>query len=279
MTQPPNRTFPITESPRRVKLTLGYRGTHFAGWARQPGPQTKGRATVQGVLERALASLLGAPTPVTAAGRTDAGVHAERQVVSFDTARAIPAAGIARALPRYLPDDVWVVAAEDVPPTFDARRSALRRWYRYHLWTHAEPMPGLWRGRCLAHPEPLDLAAMRAASVQLLGRIDAAALVTHWGRDARPERSTWRTISMAEWIEPTGPDLPLVFEIAANAFLRQMVRNIVGSLLKVGEGAWSVDDFGRAIATGDRRRTAPPAPAHGLTLWTIEYPPSADASA
>jgi tRNA pseudouridine38-40 synthase len=263
---------------RRIKLTLGYRGTRFAGWARQADGGTAGRPTIQGEVERALATVLGVPIPITAAGRTDAGVHAERQVVSFDITGALPASALVRLLPRHLPDDVWVVEATDAPSSFDARRSAWRRWYRYFLWCQPTPLPGIWRGRCLEHPEPLDIPAMRQAASHLVGRIDAAALVTGWGRDGRPGRSTWRTIERADFYESACPDTPFYFEIGADAFLKQMVRTIMGGLLWVGRGHWSAADFADALASGDRRRSGPTAPAHGLTLWTIEYPHSAEAS-
>ncbi len=262
-------TLPIQQPLRRLRLTLGYRGTRFAGWARQPPARTGGRPTVQAMLEDALASVLGHPVRVTAAGRTDAGVHAEAQVVSFDTASTIPADGLARVLASRLPEDLWVVAVSDAASTFDARRSACRRWYRYAIWRATAPPAG-WRGQCLVHPEPLDLAAMRRAARWLVGRRDVRALVGGWGRNARPGRSTVRTVYAADWIEYGEAPL-LTFEVCADAFLRQMVRTMVGSLLWVGEGRWTPDELAAALSSADRRAAGPTAPAVGLTLWKIEY--------
>ncbi|HTD76278.1 MAG TPA: tRNA pseudouridine synthase A, partial [Chloroflexota bacterium] len=165
-----------------MRLTLGYRGTRYAGWSRTPG-----QPTVQATLEAALASAVGHPVRSTAAGRTDAGVHADGQVVSFETTSPIPCDGLRRVAQQRLPDDIWIVDASQVAPDFDARRSAVRRWYRYAIWRSGVPTAA-WQGRCLEEPQALDLDAMRAGARALLGRRDFASLVT------RPstERSTLR---------------------------------------------------------------------------------------
>lgn len=245
---------------RRFRVTLGYYGTRYAGWAVQKGEHL----TVQGSVESALHTLLGHPTRVAAAGRTDAGVHADGQVISFDTSSTISAHGLARVLPSRLPSDIWVVDAADAGPTFDARRSARRRWYRYAIWRHASP-PAAWQGRCLVDAQPLDVSAMRVGAQALLGRHDFASLLT------RPavQTSTERTVFAADWLSVT-PAL-LIFEICADAFLKQMVRTIVGSLLWVGQGRWQPAHFANALAEGDRRAAGPTAPAAGLSLHRIEY--------
>jgi tRNA pseudouridine38-40 synthase len=243
-----------------MRLTLGYRGTRYAGWASQTG----GRPTIQSTVEGALGDVLRQPTRVTAAGRTDAGVHAEGQVVSFQTTATIPAEGLARVLATKLPDDIWVVDAAESSPTFNARRAARRRWYRYAIWRRAS-LPAAWQGRALAHPSSLDLPAMRVAARTLLGRRDVASLAA---RDAAP--TTTRTIYAADWIASPWSAL-LVFEVCANAFLRQMVRTIVGSLLWVGSGHWTPEQFHFALDAADRRAAGPTAPAHGLTLHRIDY--------
>jgi tRNA pseudouridine38-40 synthase len=244
---------------RRVRATLGYRGTHYAGWGIQPH-----QPSVQASVESALASALGHPVRVTAAGRTDAGVHADAQVISFDTSSAITPAGLRGVLPRYLPDDIWFSDVAEAPADFDARKSAHRRWYRYALWRHGTP-PAAWQGRCLSHDDSLDLPAMRAASRHLIGRQDFASLVT---RPAEPG-STHRTVFAADWLE-ISPAL-LVFEVCADAFLKQMVRTIVGSLLWVGAQRWQPADFAAALTAADRRAAGPNAPAVGLSLHRIEY--------
>ena len=248
-------------SSRRIRLTLGYRGTRFAGWAVQT---RSSRPTVQAVVEGALATSLGHPVRVTAAGRTDAGVHAEGQVVSFDTSAPISVEGLSQVLPRWLPDDVWVVCGSEAPVSFDARRSAVRRWYRYALWRTGSP-PAEWQARCLVSAQSLDVAAMRRAARALLGCHDFASLVT----SPSARGSTERTVYAADWLQ-ISPHL-LTFEICADAYLKQMVRTIVGSLLWVGSGRWDADRFAAALASTDRRAAGPNAPPEGLTLYRIEY--------
>jgi tRNA pseudouridine38-40 synthase len=190
-------------------------------------------------------------------------VHADAQVVSFSTTSTIPVHGLTSVLPRWLPDDIWAIGAADVEPTFDARRSAQRRWYRYAVW-QGDVAPTGWRGRALAYPEPLDLGAMRQAAGALLGRHDFAALVTQ----PPAARSTIRTVFTADWL--TRGRLAL-FEVCADAFLKHMVRGIVGSLLWVGRRHWTPDRFFSALATTDRRALGPNAPPLGLTLSRIDY--------
>jgi tRNA pseudouridine38-40 synthase len=243
----------------RFRMTLGYRGTHYAGWATQPR-----RATVQASVESALATALHHPVRVTAAGRTDAGVHADGQVVSFETSATITPDGVRQVLSHALPDDVWVNDVSEAPATFDARRSARRRWYRYAIWRDDTPARA-WRDRALVVEGPLDVPAMRAGAHHVLGTHDFASLVTRLAR----QTSTLRTVFAADWLEVS--QSLLLFEICADAFLKQMVRTIVGSLLWVGAGRWSPTQFAQALAANDRRAAGPNAPAIGLTLHHIEY--------
>jgi len=251
-------------SERRLRLTLGYRGTRYAGWAVQHPSRTRGRPTLQATLEAALGKTLGHQVRVTAAGRTDAGVHADGQVVSFETSSTMTSVGLRRVVERWLPDDLWIVDATDAPLEFDARRSAVRRWYRYAIWRDHGPSSD-WRGRCLVNDEPLDLAAMRRGAGVLLGRHDFASLAT----GAAPGLWTRRTVFAADWLQ-IGRSL-LIFEVCADAFLKQMVRTLVGSLLWVGSGRWTAERFAAAIDSADRRATGPNAPAIGLSLHRIEY--------
>ncbi|MDQ3812214.1 MAG: tRNA pseudouridine(38-40) synthase TruA [Chloroflexota bacterium] len=237
---------------------MGYSGHAYAGWAAQPG-----QVSVQSVLEGALAEALGHPARGTAASRTDAGVHADAQVVSFETSSSIPPRGLVRALVNSLPADIWPIDAEEVAAEFDARRSARRRWYRYVLWRGAAPS-SLWRGRCLPVPDALDLSAMRRAAGALLGRHDFAALAA----EPPSERSTVRTVYAADWLVR---GQLASFEICADGFLTHMVRCIVGTLLWVGRGRWSAEQFRSALESLDRRAAGPNAPAIGLTLSRIEY--------
>jgi tRNA pseudouridine38-40 synthase len=244
---------------RRFRATLGYRGTRYAGWGIQPHS-----LTLQGAVEASLADVLGHAVRVTAAGRTDAGVHASGQVISFETASNITPEGLQRVLSTRLPDDVWVRSVEEAAPTFDARRSARRRWYRYALWRDGNP-PIEWWGRSLLHSDPLNVSAMRSAARHLLGRQDFASVAT--GRSTAG--SAVRTVFAADWLQ-ISPSL-LMFEICADGFLKQMVRAIVGSLLWVGSGHWHPREFAEAISAADRRAAGPNAPALGLTLHHIEY--------
>ncbi|MCA1646252.1 MAG: tRNA pseudouridine(38-40) synthase TruA [Chloroflexi bacterium] len=249
---------------RRLRLTLGYRGTRYAGWAVQSPSKTRGRATVQGTLEAALARGLGHPVRVVGGGRTDAGVHAEMQVASCDTSSNISPHGLQRVMERWLPDDLWIVGVADAPAEFDARRSAAHRWYRYSIWRQGVP-PSAWQGRCLIDDQALDVAGMRRGAQALLGRHDFAALAT------RPPlgQSTVRTVYAADWLQIS--QSLLTFEICADAYLKQMVRTIVGSLLWVGTGHWTAEQFEAALQTTDRRAAGPNAPPLGLTLHRIDY--------
>jgi tRNA pseudouridine38-40 synthase len=249
---------------RRLRLTLGYRGTRYAGWAAQSPSRTRGRPTVQATLEAALGKALGHPVRVAAAGRTDAGVHADAQVVSFETSSGITTAGLQRVLERFIPDDLWIVDVADAPAGFDPRRSALRRWYRYALWRAGVP-PTAWQGRCLVDDEPLDLVAMRRGATTLLGRHDFTSLATQ----PAPGQSMERTVFAADWRQIS--QSLLLFEICADAFLKQMVRTIVGTLIWVGSGRWTAERFADAIASSDRQAAGPNAPAIGLSLHRIEY--------
>jgi tRNA pseudouridine38-40 synthase len=199
----------------------------------------------------------------TAAGRTDAGVHADAQVVSFETSSTIPPSGLLQALPQWLPADIWPISASDADSSFDARRAALRRWYRYAVWRAPSP-PAAWQGRALVNAGPLDVQAMRHAARALLGQHDFASLATQ----IPAERSTVRTIFAADWLTS---GLLARFEICADGFLTHMVRGIVGSLLWVGRGHWTPAHFATALAAADRRAGGPNAPAHGLTLSRIDY--------
>jgi tRNA pseudouridine38-40 synthase len=249
---------------RRLRLTLGYRGTRYAGWAVQSPSRTGERPTLQGTLEAALAEALGHAVRVTAAGRTDAGVHADAQVVSFETTSRISTAGLQRILLRWLPDDIWVVDVNEAAPSFDARRSALRRWYRYAIWRDGAP-PTAWQGRCLVDTQPLDLTAMRRGAQALLGRHDFAAFAT----EPPAGQSTVRTILVADWLQVH--QALLIFEVCADAFMTHMVRGIVGSLQWVGNGRWTAQQFATALASADRAVTGPNAPAIGLSLHRVDY--------
>jgi tRNA pseudouridine38-40 synthase len=249
-------------APRTVRLDLAYEGTRYDGFGLQPN-----RLTIQEVLEEALARALGERVRVTAAGRTDAGVHAGGQVVSFTTRGRLAAPELLRAVNAHLPGDVLVHGAAEAPPEFDARRSALRRRYRYLIWSSR--LPSLWWRRWSWHlRDRPDLTAMQAAARQLVGTHDFASFLGH--RSQEPAgRTTVRTVERAEWWQ----DGELIgFEITANAFLRHMVRGIVGTSIEVGRGRLKPAQFGAILAARDRRTAGPNAPPHGLILTGVEYP-------
>jgi tRNA pseudouridine38-40 synthase len=250
------------EAGRTIRLDLAYEGTQYHGFGIQPG-----RCTIQEVLEEALARSLGERVRVTAAGRTDAGVHASGQVVSFTTRGRLAAPELLRAANAYLPEDVLVYDAAEAPPDFDARRSALRRHYRYLIWNGR--LPDLWWRRWAWHlSDRLDVDAMQAASDHLLGPHDFGSFLGHRAQEPSG-RTTVRTVERARWWR----DGPLIgFEITANAFVRHMVRGIVGTLREVGRGRLEPAQLGTILEAQDRRQAGPNAPSHGLTLTGVEYP-------
>jgi tRNA pseudouridine38-40 synthase len=249
-------------APRTLRLDLAYEGTDYHGFGKQPN-----RLTVQEVLELALARSLGEQIRVIPAGRTDTGVHADGQVVSFTTRGRLAPDVLLRAVNAYLPVDVLVHGAAEMPPEFDARRSAIRRHYRFSIWRHR--FPSLWWRRWAWHQTAdLDLAAMQAAADLLVGTHDFGSFAG--GRSDEPaDRSTIRAVERAQWWQ----DGNLIrFEVTANAFLRHMVRGIVGTLVEVGRGRLDPAQFGLILQSADRRQGGPNAPPHGLTLVRVDYP-------
>ena len=250
------------EASRTLRLDLAYEGARYHGFGVQPG-----RCTIQEVLEEALARSLGERVRVTAAGRTDAGVHASGQVVSFTTRGRLAAPELLRAANAYVPEDVLVFGAADAPPEFDARRSALRRHYCYLIWN--DRLPNLWYRRWAWHlSDRLDVDAMQAAAGCLLGPHDFASFLGH--RSQEPSgRTTVRTVERASWWREGSL---IGFDVTANAFLRHMVRGIVGTLIEVGRGRLEPAQLGTILKAEDRRQAGPNAPPHGLTLTGVEYP-------
>ncbi len=246
------------------RLTLAYDGTGFAGWARQPG-----RRTVQGEVERALATLRRGDVPLRVAGRTDRGVHALAQVVSH-----VGPPAEARALNGLLPPDVVVAASEPAPDGFDARRDATSRAYRYRVLASRTPDP-FERGRALWWPHRLDRAALCACAQALVGEHDFTAFTPTQGR----HRHVRRRVLAARWVEVGGV---LSFEIEAESFLRHMNRVLVATMLEVGGGRRGLADFRGLLEGCPRADAGATAPPHGLWLLGAGYgapvlPPSGDA--
>jgi tRNA pseudouridine38-40 synthase len=249
----------------RVRIDLAYDGTGFHGFAENVGVRT-----VAGCLREALERVLGHRVELTAAGRTDRGVHARGQVVSFDArAEGFDADVLARALNKLLGPAIAVPAVAAVDDNFDARFSATARVYRYRVWNAPVHDPLLARSAWHV-AEPLDLNALRLGADPLVGEHDFSSFC----RKPPPlpdgtAPSLHRRVRRARWWDEGGG--LLVFEIEANAFCHQMVRSVVGTLVDMGLGRRRAGEMLGIIAAGDRHAAGRLAPPHGLILWHVRY--------
>jgi len=249
---------------RNIKLVVEYDGTDYHGFAIQ-----RRLRTVQGELERSIEAVVGAKTRIVGSGRTDAGAHAMGQVVSFRAETRLTPLELRRALNANLPDDIVVKEVQDVPEGFHARRSALRRHYRYSIW-NAE-LPSVWIRRYRYHVvEQLDVEAMNQAAGFLVGTHDFACFTKGLGQylASGSRRTTVRTIFKAAW---TGNAPWVDFDVVGTAFLPHMIRNIVGCMLKIGTGKAAPEGFGKMLENGETPPYIWTVPAHGLMLVAVEY--------
>jgi tRNA pseudouridine38-40 synthase len=243
----------------RIKLVLAYDGTNYCGWQLQPNG-----ISVQQVLEEALAKILGSPHRVHAAGRTDSGVHALGQVATFKTERDIPVATLLRALNGTLPEDVAVDSVEEVPDDFNPQKAAKTKLYRYRIFD-SPVRPVLVRDQ-VWQVFNVDWGNVEAAARHLVGRHD---FTTFRAMDCSA-KSPVRTLTRLEVIRrPAEREVWIEFE--GPGFLKHMVRNIVGWLMRVGRGFESADRTPEILAAKDRTLAGPMAPAAGLTLVRVDY--------
>lgn len=244
---------------RVFKLVLSYDGTDFHGWQVQPDAPT-----IQGALLDAAHRFVGADVRVIGASRTDAGVHALRQTASLSTSAPLDAVAVRGALNAALPSAIRVLSVVEAAPGFDARRTALGKRYAYVIDTGMVAAP-LWRRIAWHVPAPLDVAAMRTALVALVGRHDFSAFCAAAGA-AAPPVCTLHAVHVVRRRER------VTILISADRFLHHMVRNLVGSAVEVGRGARHAGWLREVLASGERARAGPTAPAHGLVLVRVRYP-------
>lgn len=241
----------------RYRATVEYDGCDFLGFQ----CQARGR-TVQGELEEAIQRVTQQQVRISAAGRTDAGVHAIGQVVAFSVEWRHALGDLQRALNAVLPADVAISECCVARPDFHPRYDALWRRYRYTVWNTPVRSP-LLRRYAYHVAETLDVPAMRAASRHLIGRHDFAAFGT-----PTHGMSTIREVMQVDWLSESPR---LIFEVTGNAFLRHMVRTLVGTLVQVGRGLRSTDDVAALLESGERAAAGPPVPAAGLCLIKVGY--------
>ena len=249
---------------RNFKLTLAYDGTDFSGWQVQPDAQT-----IQGTLAQAIGRITGEKVLPQGSGRTDAGVHALAQVVSFASESIIPAANLVIALNDILPASIRVLSVEEVAPDFHARKSARAKTYQYRIFREAICPPFLAR-YVWHYPYPLDEGAILKAAPLIEGEHDFtsfAAVDPERGRDGEPG-SNLRSIFSSQWRRKPSE---LVYEVRGSGFLHHMVRNLVGTFLLVGRGNLEPEDIQDILAQKNRSAAGATAPATGLYLVSVEY--------
>jgi tRNA pseudouridine38-40 synthase len=249
---------------RNLKLILSYDGAEFSGWQVQPNA-----STVQGTLASAIGRITGEKVLPQGSGRTDAGVHALAQVVTFVTESSVPTENFVKALNDILPAAVRVLQVAEMPAEFHARHSARGKTYRYRMYRSSICPPFLAR-YVWHYPYPLDEEAMGRAAASVVGEKDFtsfAAVDPERGREGEPT-SNVRTIFSSSW-ERSGDEL--IYTVRGSGFLHHMVRNLVGTFILVGRGTLQTEDVTRIIDARSRSAAGATAPASGLYLVEVEY--------
>lgn len=245
---------------RKIRIVLEYEGSRYSGWQ----IQAQGEATIQTEVESAIEKTTGEKLRVHGAGRTDAGVHALGQVAHFTSESELTAEKLKNAINAHLPQDIAVIRADEVPMSFDSRRDSLGKIYRYEILNRPVRGPLLLR---TAHhiKTPLDVPAMNIAAGYLIGEHDFKSFQASGCSAKHPVRRIYKLDVLRA--EPER----IAVEIFATAFLKQMVRNIVGTLLLVGNGKLGPDEMESILKARDRGSAGPTAPAKGLTLVKVFY--------
>lgn len=242
---------------KRYKLTFEYEGTRFNGWQKQP----KGR-TVQGIIEEAFSSLYQQEISIAGQGRTDSGVHAERQVAHADLPPTFSTDRLQRAMLRLLPKDIALVGAEKADEEFHARFDAIARIYRYQLVTRPSPLK---RKFSWPYFQPISFKYLQKCAKMITGEHD---FVNFCIPPENDEPNTRCIIHQSRWERK---DDLLIYTIEGNRFLRHMVRRLVGTMVRVGEGKIDDDDFEQLLNADQTERKGHSAPANGLTLVRVKY--------
>lgn len=246
---------------RNIKLTIAYDGTDFHGWQHQPGFRT-----VQSTLVDVAQRVLGHPVSLRGSGRTDSGVHAAGQVANFRTTHLMPVASMRMAIGSRLPKDMSIVDACEVHPKFDAIRSSVSKLYRYRIFNSVSRPVEKFVQRYVYHCwTPLDLDKMQAAARHFVGRMDFSAMASSGCVRNSMVRRILRCNVFRHWDE-------VRIDVEGEGFLYNQVRNMAGTLIDIGRGRWTPDALIDILASRDRGRAGPTAPAHGLCLQWVRYP-------
>lgn len=249
-----------------LRMVLAYDGTDYSGWQIQPD-----RRTVQGLVRGRLTQMAGEPVALHGAGRTDAGVHASGQVAHFHPPRDLPTDAWQKGLNAMLPEDIRILGVEQAPVGFHARKSARDKVYRYQIH-QGEVCPPFQVRYCHHEPRPLDVEAMRKGADFLMGEHDFASFQA----SGSSVKTTVRRVIRLD-IQPERSLLEI--RVRGTGFLRAMVRNMVGTLLEVGIGARDSGWVGEVLEARDRDAAGPTAPARGLFLVQVHYPPDEEIAA